>query len=404
MPRVAGSRRYFSECIGVRITEIRERSVPISRYIDPALPSGGLTTSIVAVTTDCIRDGKAVIGYGFSSIGRFAQSGLIRERFAPRLLASAEDLDPLRAWDVMMKGEKPGGHGERCVAVGTLDMALWDAAAKIAGAPLHRHLAEVASHVARPSEKIAVYAGGGYPYPTDDIRHLRSELQWMMSRGYTRAKIKIGAASLEQDLRRIEAVLELLPADRVAVDAMNAYGENESLHAAKTLAPYGLWWFEDICDPLDFKTHADVASIYPGRIAAGEALFSVSEAKLLHEYGGLRPGKDILLFDPVHCYGLTGYVRIIETLEALGWPRAAFWPHGGHLFCLHIVAALGLGGAEVNPRSFAPFGGLAGETAVRDGFVTVPDLPGIGFEGKPQLFELFEDLAASTDPLPLRTG
>jgi D(-)-tartrate dehydratase len=96
----------------MRIVDIREKSVDISRYRDPKIPSGELTTSIVALVTDVVRNGKPVIGYGFSSIGRFAQSGLIRERFAPRLLA-AGDVDPLTAWTAMMKGEKPGGHGER---------------------------------------------------------------------------------------------------------------------------------------------------------------------------------------------------------------------------------------------------------------------------------------------------
>ena len=128
----------------MRIVDVRESSVPISRYADPSVPSGGLTTSMVAVITDVIREGKPIVGYGFASIGRFAQSGLIRERFAPRLLAARDiditdnagtNLDPFRAWKVMMTGEKPGGHGERCVAVGALDMALWDAAAKIARLP-----------------------------------------------------------------------------------------------------------------------------------------------------------------------------------------------------------------------------------------------------------------------------
>ena len=133
----------------VRIVDIRERTVAISRYADPAIPSGGLTTSIVAVVTDAVRDGKPVVGYGFASFGRFGQAGLINERFAPRLLGAAPvdlvdargTLDPRLAWSVMMAGEKPGGHGERCVAVGTLDMALWDAAAKLAGQPLWRFLA-----------------------------------------------------------------------------------------------------------------------------------------------------------------------------------------------------------------------------------------------------------------------
>jgi D(-)-tartrate dehydratase len=366
----------------MRILDIRERAVAISRYADPAIPSGGLTTSIVAIRTDAVRDGRPVIGYGFASIGRFAQGGLIRERFAPRLLAAepreiasadGSNIDPFRAWAVMMRGEKPGGHGERCVAVGTLDMALWDAAAKIAGLPLNRFLA-------------------GYHYPNDDIARLGDELRHFVDQGYTHAKIKIGAVPLAQELRRIEAAAGVLSAERLAVDAMNTYGPADAQAAAAALAPLGLWWFEDICDPLDFATQAGIAARYAPPIAAGEALFSAAEASLLLQYGGLRRGHDILLFDPVHCYGLPGFLRIIERFEAAGWPRASFWPHGGHLFCLHLVSALGLGGAEVNPASFAPFGGLADAVRPDNGRVAPPNLPGIGFEAKSELYRLFAEL------------
>ena len=140
----------------MRVVGIREKSVDISRYRDRGIPSGGLTTSIVAVTTDAVRHGKPVVGFGFSSMGRFAQGGLIRERFAPRLL-QAGDIDPPSAWAAMMKGEKPGGHGERCVAVGTLDMALWDAAAKSAGLPLYAYLRERLG-IAFDPDRLAVMA------------------------------------------------------------------------------------------------------------------------------------------------------------------------------------------------------------------------------------------------------
>jgi L-alanine-DL-glutamate epimerase-like enolase superfamily enzyme len=386
----------------MRIVDIRERSVPISRYADPSLPSGGLTTSIVALTTDVIREGRPVVGYGFSSIGRFAQGGLIRERFAPRLLdATAADvandegtnLDPFGAWGVLMRGEKPGGHGERCVAVGTLDMAIWDAAAKIAGLPLHRFLAGLVGSAQPAVADIPVYAGGGYYYPRDDVALLSDEIRCLLDRGYTRVKIKIGALPLREDLRRIEAALTLLPAaDHLAVDAMNGYDAEGSLAAASALAPYGLWWFEDVCDPLDFENLAAVAAAYAGPIAAGEALFSVAEAKLLDRHGGLRRERDILLFDPVHCYGLSGYVRIVDQLGARGWPRSAFWPHGGHLFSLHIVGALGLGGAEVNPLCFQPFGGLPDEAAPVNGRTAPPEAPGIGFELRADLARLFSTL------------
>jgi L-alanine-DL-glutamate epimerase-like enolase superfamily enzyme len=387
----------------MRIVDIRERSVPISRYNDPRLPSGGLTTSAVAIVTDVLREGKPIVGFGFGSMGRFAQGGLIRERFAPRLLDSppadlqddtGSNLDPFRAWDVMLRGEKPGGHGERCVAVGTLDMALWDVVAKVAEAPLYRVIAErlSANRSVRP-EPIRVYAGGGYPYPEDDVAHLKAEVRQHLNQGYTHVKIKIGSAPMSDDLRRVDAVLTVVEsADRLALDAMNTYSAAASQAAAGALNSYRPWWFEDICDPLDFESQAAVAAMFDSPIAAGEALFSVAEARLLSRYAGLRRDRDILLFDPVHCYGLPGYLRIIEHFDALGWPRTAFWPHGGHLFCLHLVSALGLGGAEINPLAFSPFGGLPDGVRPEGGRVGPPDAPGIGFELKRDLHTLFRSL------------
>jgi L-alanine-DL-glutamate epimerase-like enolase superfamily enzyme len=386
----------------MRIVEVRERTLSISRYADPAISSGGLTTSAVAVVTDIQRGGGPVTGYGFASMGRYAQGGLIRERFAPRLLAAVHteladaagtNLDPFRAWQVMMAGEKPGGHGERCVAVGTLDMALWDAAAKIAGLPLFRHLADRLGGKATTCQRVAVYAGGGYYYPADDLRRLGEEVRRFRDLGFDRVKIKIGGAPLVQDLKRIEAAARLLPdAGHLAVDAIYAYTATSALDAAAALAPFGLWWFEDICDPLDFDTLGAVTAGYAGPIAVGEALFSAAEARLLDRHAGLRRDRDILLFDPVHCYGLPGYLDIMAALESRGWPRRAFWPHGGHLFCLHVAAGLGLGGAEVNPLCFQPFGGYGDDTTIAAGAAEPPVLPGIGFELKRTLRHAFEVL------------
>jgi len=385
----------------MRITDIVERSVPISRYLDSSIPSGGLTTSVVAVVTDVIRNGAPIVGYGFSSIGRYAQSGLIRERFAPRLLAVQNDgllngdgtnFDPFRAWAVMMAGEKSGGHGERCVAVGTLDMAIWDAAAKIEELPLAQFLAARLGKPPLSGAAINVYAAGGYPYPEQDIERLADEVRAVLDLGFTHFKMKVGSLPIAQDLKRIETVLRLIKGDRLAVDAMNTYVGSAALRAADTFEPAGLWWFEDICDPLDFETQQLVARNYSGPIAAGEALFSWNEALLLDRHAGLRREKDILVFDPTHCYGIPGYLKIIETMEAAGWSRKAFWPHGGHLFAHHLVLALGLGGAEVNPLSFQPFAGVGDGFLIEEGVAQVPDLPGIGFESREQLMRIFRSL------------
>lgn len=385
----------------MRVVDVRELTVPISRYLDLSIPSGHLNTSAVAVVTDVMRNGKPIIGYGFASMGRFAQGGLIRERFAPRLLTAGRDgiknelgtnIDPFRAWKVMMAGEKPGGHGERCVAVGTLDMALWDAAAKIADVPLYVLLAGIGAKAAA-HPLVNVYASGGYYYPTDDTRRLSEEVRELSDLGYKHVKIKIGAKPLADDMERIDAAIRFLDSPQhLAVDAMYSYGPDSSLEAAEALAPFGLWWFEDVCDPLDFETLAAVTARYETAVASGEGLFSAAEARLLDRHAGLRRDRDILVFDPVHCYGVPGYLEIVESLEKRGWDRSAFWPHGGHLFCLHLAAAFGLGGAESNPLSFHPFGGFGDHVLFSEGQASPPELPGIGFEGKPYLKDLFAHL------------
>src|SRR3979411_1823611 len=119
----------------VRITDIREITKPISSPIRNAyIDFTKMTTSLVAVVTDAVRDGKRVVGYGFNSNGRYGQGGLIRERFAPRLKeadpktlldADGANLDPDKVWSALMSNEKPGGRGERPAAVATIDMAVW---------------------------------------------------------------------------------------------------------------------------------------------------------------------------------------------------------------------------------------------------------------------------------------
>src|SRR5713226_1982715 len=203
----------------VRIVDIRETVVPIKSEIRNAyIDFSQMTVSVLGLVTDVIRQGKPVVGYGFNSNGRYAPSGLLRDRFIPRLRAaepsglideSGENLDPVRIWDVVMRNEKPGGHGERSVAVGVLDMAVWDAVAKIAGLPLFRLLADRfrGGHF---DDRVFIYAAGGYYYPDKDLSALQKEMQEYLDLGYSVVKMKIGGTSLRGDLQRIEAVLKIL--------------------------------------------------------------------------------------------------------------------------------------------------------------------------------------------------
>ena len=389
--------------MSIRITDVREITKPIASSIRNAyIDFSKMTTSLVAITTNVIRDGRPVVGFGFNSNGRYGQGGLIRERFAPRLAAAepqtllnepGDNLDPDKVWAAMMANEKPGGHGERSVAVGTLDMAVWDAVAKIAGKPLFRLLAERHGREANP--KVFVYAAGGYYYPGKDIGMLVAEMRSYLDRGYTVVKMKIGGASLAEDASRIESVLKEIGSQaQLAVDANGRFDLEPAIAYAKMLRAYPLFWYEEPGDPLDFQLQAALGDFYPAPMATGENLFSHQDARNLLRYGGMRPDRDWLQFDCALSYGLCEYQRTLAVLQDHGWSAGRCIPHGGHQMSLNIAAGLGLGGNESYPDLFQPYGGFPDGVRVENGVITMPDLPGIGFEGKSDLAKEMRALTA----------
>jgi len=365
-----------------------------------------MTASVVAITVES-GDGRTATGYGFNSNGRYAQPGLLAERFIPRLeeageLAAHADggFDPIPAWTAMMKNEKPGGHGERSVAVGVLDMALWDAAAKMAGVPLWKLLAD--RYNSGKSDAAAwVYAAGGYYHPGKDVDGLVEEMKRYLGMGYSVVKMKIGGSpgmplreALLLDISRIEAVLKLLGGDgsRLCVDVNGRFGLHAALSYAAAIQGFGLRWYEEPLDPLDYSTHAMLAEHYGPPIATGENLFSMVDARNLIRHGGLRPDRDILQFDPALAYGLVEYLRTLAMLREHGWSPRRCVPHGGHQFALNIAVGLGLGGNESYPEVFAPFGGFADGVPVENSRVAMPQVPGVGFEAKNDLWAVLKGL------------
>ena len=387
----------------MKIVSVHEGVVPISSSIRNAwIDFSSMDCSIVAVVSDMVRDGEPVVGYGFTSNGRYSAGEILRRRMLPRLLqASPDDLlaedgtfvDPAKAWDVMMRNEKPGGHGERSVAVGAVDMALFDLAAKIAGQPLYRFLSERYGD-GRPDESVFVYAAGGYYAPGKGLRELQDEMKGFLDLGYRVVKMKIGGAELAEDLRRIEAVLDVVGGDgsRLAVDVNGRFDLETALEYGRAIEPYGLFWYEEPGDPLDYHLHATLAEHYRGPLATGENLFSLPDARNLVRYAGMRPDRDTIQVDPALSYGLVEYLRIQDMLRQHGWDSRRCIPHGGHQFSLHIAAALKLGGNESYPGEFKPAGGFADGAVVRDGYVGLTDLPGIGLEAKAEFYPVLREL------------
>lgn len=388
----------------MKITQIIESTRPIKSAIRNAyIDFSKMTLSLVAVVTDVIRDGKPVIGYGFNSNGRYGQGNLMRERFMPRVLEAdpaslisddGSNIDAHKVWACMMNNEKPGGHGERSVAVGTIDMAVWDAVAKIENKPLHELLAQrYGSGKANP--KVFVYAAGGYYHPGKGLDGLRGEMTSYLDRGYSVVKMKIGGAPLSEDVARIEAVLKLLkPGQQLAVDANGRFDLKTAVEYGKAISQYPLFWYEEAGDPLDYELQAKLGESYAGPLATGENLFSMQDARNLIRHGGMRKDRDWLQFDCALSYGCVEYLRTLEMLKEYGWSPSRCVPHGGHQMSLAIAAGLGLGGNESYPDLFQPYGGFPDGVRVENGYVTLPSLPGIGFEGKADLYAEMRALTA----------
>ena len=388
----------------MRITGIRETSIALNSTLkNSSIDFSEMTTSVVAVITDVTRDGKPVVGYAFNSTGRYACGAQMRARFIPRILtadpntllnAAEDNIDPAKCVAVMMRNEKSGGHSERSIGIGTIEVAIWDAVAKIAEKPLHVLLAEHSG--SKVLDKCFVYVGGGWYAPGKGIPELQDEMKRHLEAGYTMVKMKVGGAPLDEDMRRIEAVKSILPSHaELAVDANSKFDRPEALRYAKAMAPYRLRWFEEPCDPLDYATLSDISDAYQHALSTGENLFSQQDVENLVRFGNLKPARrDVIQVDPPQAYGIAQYARTLTALEKYQWPRTGHFPHGGNQMSLAIAAGFGLGGAESYPGVFGVFAGFADDAVIEGGYISLSDRPGIGFEGQAALYAVMKDLAA----------
>jgi L-alanine-DL-glutamate epimerase-like enolase superfamily enzyme len=385
----------------MRITDIRETAVALKSTLRNAVfDFSEMTTSVVAVVTDVVREGRPVTGYAFNSTGRYACGAQMRARFIPRILAArpetlldaAGNIDPEKVLACMMQREKPGGHTERSIAVGTIEVAVWDALAKIAGKPLHAVLAE-RYNGGKVTAKVPCYVGGGWYKPGEGIPELLDEIRSRLDQGYRTMKIKVGGVGVPEDVKRVESSLKIVAgSDNLAVDANGAFDRERALAYARALAPCRLRWFEEPTDPLGYELLAEVASVYESPIGTGENLFSTQDVENLVRFGGLRADRDIIQTDVPQSYGIVQFSRTLAMLERRGWRRTSIFPHGGNQMALAIVGGFGLGGCEAYPGVFGVFAGFADDAKVEDGWLRLPDRPGIGFEAQNALYAVMREL------------
>ena len=389
----------------MRIVDIRETAVPLkSTLANSGFNFSEMTTSVVAVITDVKRGGKPVTGFAFNSTGRYACGAQMRARFIPRILKAepqtllndaGDNFAPEKILAAMLQNEKSGGHSERSIGIGTIEVAVWDAMAKIADQPLHVVLAE-RYNGGKIADKVFCYVGAGWYAPGKTTQDLLDEMRRHLDAGYTMLKMKVGGLPLAEDLARVEAVKAILPqGGTLAVDANSKFFRDDALAYARGLRPFDLRWFEEPCDPLDYALLAEIAGTYDAPLSTGENLYSTQDVENLVRFGGLKPARrDVIQVDPPQAYGIVQYARTLDMLARHRWPRALLFPHGGNQMSLAIAAGFGLGGAESYPGVFGDFGGFADDAKLDDGHLKLSDRPGIGFEGQARLYRIMKDLAA----------
>ncbi len=386
----------------MRIIDIREASIKLDVNIRNSVFSfDDMTTSIVAVITDVVRNGAPVVGFAFNSTGRYACGAQMRARLIPRLLrqdpeslidSTWDNFDPSAILNAMMAGEKPGGDMERSVGIGTIEVAIWDAMAKIKEKPLHTLIAERYGNGATP-EKMFCYVGGGWYSPDETEASIKAEMQAYLDSGYTQVKAKVGGLSIDEDVRRIETILSVLEGGhQLAVDANCGLSPELSLKYAERMKPFGLRWFEEPVHPIDFEATAAFVEAYENPVATGENLFTTEDLRNLLRYSGFRRGVDVLNIDVPQSYGIETCARSIKMAKAAGWDALSFIPHGGNQMSLACALGFGMGLCESYPDVFGAFSGYDDTAKIEDGYLRAPQLPGVGFEGQNVLYKLFKEL------------
>jgi L-alanine-DL-glutamate epimerase-like enolase superfamily enzyme len=385
----------------MKIVEVRAKTVRVETNMFNARGARvNSAATVLAAITDVVRNGKPVIGYSYSATGFQPPTHQLNERFIPKLLAMGDgDLnidprhfDPAATLKALTKGEKLGGDGERATAVGTIECAIWDAVAKLAQVPVYKLIADRYRN-GEVTNKVECYVGGGWYSPDKGVDDLRDEVKKYLDMGYRTVKIKVGGKALAEDLKRVDAALAVVGSpDRLAVDANSGLSAERRPEIAAALKGYKLRWFEEPCHPNDYHGNSEFIAQYENPVATGENQFSIEELSNLARYGGMRPGKDLLQWDLPHAYGVHEAANIIEMLAGFGWSPKSMIPHGGNQISLNASAGFGFGACEAYPDVFGVLSGYADKLEVVDGFLTIGEWEGFGFEGQAGLFAKMQEL------------
>lgn len=346
----------------MRITDVRVLSYFLGN-LDRPYHNSILTTTTKAVTFVEVLTDEGLTGLSFAG-GR--EREMIEGPLKARIVGESP-IDAARLWHRMFTGwRKPVAKGDAISAIGAVDNALWDLRGKVLNLPVYRLLGGF-------RDRVPAYAAGGYYEEGKGVDGLAEEMARFVAAGYKAVKMKVGGASLTEDVARVRAARDAVGPDvRLMVDANNAWNAAEAIAFGRAVAPFNVTWFEEPCWPDDLRGAAEVCRALDVPVASGEIEYTRWGCRDLIEQGAA----DIIQADPHTAGGLTEWVRIAALASAHHLPVA---PHGNHYIGAHAVAAVDNG---MIVESYARLQAWQDEfftpMELEDGELVLPHTPGLG--------------------------
>lgn len=354
---------------------------------------GTRSATLVEITTQC-----GITGWGEAFVQGLEApeiaASAISHAFTP-LLIGKNPLDTETLWFEMYNRSRDFGRkGAVMAAISGIDIALWDIAGQFYNQPITQLLGGAFR------DKVQPYATGFYRIQGQgEQARLAEEAIMHHDSDFTQMKVKLGFG-VKDDIAVMEAICKAIQGRDITlmVDSNHAYGQHEALSLGYAMADMNLRWYEEPVVPEDIAGYAHLRSKLPMAIAGGENEHSLYGFKALFEAGAV----DIAQPDIGSCGGFTAARHITTLAQAFGvevnphiWGSAvaqaaslqwlAALPHAHHsLFARQPVMEY--------DRSSHPFRRDLTQDPIemRDGFVAIPNKPGLGISVRHDTIKAFK--------------
>ena len=322
--------------------------------------------SAVKVETD-----EGVTGLGLSGGVQGAEEiGASILNYLKQVVIGQDPFDTERIWDDMWQPKLVGRRGITTRVISGIDIALWDIKGKVANRPVYKLLGGF-------TNKVPVYIAGGYYEEGKGLEELATETEESVSMGARAIKMKIGGATINEDVERVRIVRQAAGPDvKVMVDANCAYRYYEAIEIAKKMEKYDIFWFEEPVNPDDYQGYKLISQATTIPIATGENEYTRYGFRDLIE----NRCAAIIQPDALIMGGITEFMKVAALAQAHDLPIA---PHGNQDVHVHLVSAIPNGLIlEYYRGSTDPMAGktFKGGLEVKDEHVSPPERPGMGIE------------------------